>query len=1444
MSLRVVHAGSGYQYLLRSVATNDAYSEIVDGDDPFTALSQYYQAKGTPPGRWLGSGLAGFHSEMITTGAMITAEQMANLYGIGLHPEAKRLWEQGGHYVDAKLGRTFLVSTKVNKDNIPVLVALKKAEKEFISDHQRGPTEDERTALALSVGREFYVEATGFVYASDAKVIGWVNEQQRKVRQAVAGFDMTFSPVKSVSVLWALSDEETASKIASCHHKAVAETMRWVEDNVAFTRVGTNGIEQVKTQGLIASEFTHYDTRAGDPDLHSHVLVSNKVQALDGQWLALDSQEIFRNAQAMSARYDALLMEILRRELGLSFTQSWRADEDIPVWEINGVPAQLNLVFSSRKEFARPIFDQMVNEYREKYSQVPDSLVKKRLWQKAILETRDAKKPAESLETLRAEWLKRAHEVTDGEQLVAKVRLLSEQPVGDRRRLFSQEGMWDEHVSEVADIALAQVTEKRAVFGDHHIETAVATELKGWQFQDQAELLAAQKAIVAEVLVKKAVCISPAELLKLPSRMVNDRAVGVDRRVGRDRYTTEDILAAEQFVLDACEEPVVYSASHSAIDKALKKHKQKNGWELNVDQEVLARSLLTRGSLVACGVGPAGTGKTTSMEVVTKVWQAQGHNVIALAPSAQAAKVLGGEIGAEATTIDKLTFTWRGADPNRPGHDVSALPIDIKSGDMLLVDEAGMASTQSLAALVEIAQASGAVVRMIGDPYQLAAVGCSGLFNTCCNLTKAIGLQQVMRFSQGQDRQQAEASLNIRKGDRSGLNLYEDREWVGGGSRLDMLERAVSSYLDDRNAGRASLLIAATNDDVDVMNQMVREYRQSIGEVGNRVEVSVSRGEKVAVGDVVITRKNKVFYTDRGSRKAISGKVVNGQLFDVVAIHASGDLEVRDQKTKARLVIPARYAQEHVHLGYAATVHRAQGATVDVCHAVIDSAMDRAGLYVSLTRGKMINRCYCVTDEIFDFDAEDAHFHMRGMDEEVTARTVLERALANDKRARSATEQRQLELAESFSRDRVTTLYSHGVDIAMDALVEHVCMQLVDSLPKHLFTLIAEEPEAEAEISFALKRCCQLGVDIREISLNELRPQMTEAGVGVALKEAIIAHDPRTRMIGQVCDEIISRIPPNYAKELTDTDREFIEDALSKCVIAGVDITEIVDLVVAGKLDTADDAGKVLHWRISQFLEDSEPLLAPPPKWVGQDTELARWLDETYDMLTTKPQEVAPKFEKGAVIQGEDFRKYYFVGQVLDGVRFIDCDFRGVDFRSTALRHVTFERCAMDATNFTKSALSRVEFTDSQLQKADFTASHISADDEQATVTYAQCFMERVKFVGAKLTNVVFDECKLLLADFRNIIGDFGFFYRTDVTGSVWDNRDKGGFDYLEATDCRGEDQLPVMMKSQEAAEYQIYDEYVPTHQQHWEQTPDQRSAPWLPRRTQSQGDRDTGMGR
>jgi conjugative relaxase-like TrwC/TraI family protein len=1082
MSLRAVHAGTGYQYLLRSVATHDA-------DPGGQSLSDYYAAKGTPPGRWIGSGLAGLLSETATVGAVVGEAQMAALYGEGLHPDTDQMMAGGKSLSACKLGRAY----PLYSGEVPVLKAIAAAEKSFLATEGRRPTPDERSQIAESVARPFFREQFGYEHASGKDVVAWVNRERDQVKQAVAGFDFTFSPVKSVSVLWALADEQTASTVAALHHEAVAETLKWAEDNAVYTRVGTGGIEQVTTSGIVAAEFTHFDTRCGDPDLHSHVLIANKVQGPDGQWRTLDSRTIHQMHQAISARYDAILHDLLTRRMGLEFQAHYPHPDKAPIWEVAGVDRRLIDVFSSRRALARPVYDRLVADYVDRNGRQPSQRAAYALWQKAILDTRDAKKPAQSLAEHRAAWRAAAEERIGTEAVDELVRSVTEQAGADVQRVLFDPRL---HARAVAEQAVTSVSSRRAQFRRSHVDTAVSTALKGYRFDSADALDQAHATVMDAAMGELVVELTPPEPLHLPGALTGRTGAGIDRHANAAKYTTQAVLDAEQRVLEAARTPVAVIASRATLEDALAAHTRAEGWSLNAGQAELAHHLVGAGTLVASGVGPAGTGKTTSMKVVVQAWQDTGRYVIGLAPSAAAASVLAGDIGTACHTIDSLTFTWRGRNPNAPGRTLDALPVTIRPGDMLLVDEAGMASTDNLAALTEIAEQSGAVLRLIGDPKQLAAIESGGLF---ADLTHAPGtpqLREVMRM--GADTRQAEATLALRDGNADALVVYNERGWITGGHREQMLTDAVHAFLADTAAGRKSLIIASRNSDVDALNEVIRSSRIADGQVDDTHTTRIARGDVVGAGDTVIARKNSLLHD--AQRKPL-GRVINGQLFTVTDIAGDGSLAVRDHATGADMLIPADYAAANMHLGYAATVHRAQGATVDTVHAVVDTSVDRAGLYVAMTRGRHENRVYAVCEPAVDLAAEDAHMHSAGDHDAPTPTEVLAAVLARDTHHASATATLREEMDHATDPARLEALYRHGVDLAAETFTSSTLPTYIDALPRLYSRHLEPGSNQYDDLARAWTDAAKTGHDPRELWAEATTNLETADNPG-----AVIAH--------------------------------------------------------------------------------------------------------------------------------------------------------------------------------------------------------------------------------------------------------------------------------------------------------------------------------------------------
>lgn len=1095
MSIRVVNAGDGYAYLMDSVATHDEHTAG-------TALSDYYNATGTPPGRWFGRGIDGLGDTTLTVGGIAEEAQMGALYGEGLHPDADARLENGATLSEVQLGRQYPIYTK----GVPVLTAVKEAEKKFFTTHGRRPDTEERNVIGLNIARPYYEEAAEVSASTPREVLAWLNDEKNKVRQATSGLDLTFSPQKSVSVLWALGDEQTRTAIEKIHTQCVEESLAWVEDNVLFTRTGSRGERQIKARGMIASTFMHYDTRAGDPDLHTHCLISNKVQAERGQqhlsdadadkWRSIDASVVLKNSARISQRYQQMLTHRLTTELGLDFRPRVTDADKQPVWEIAGISDEMIESFSSRRVMAKPVYEAYAAQYATTHGHAPSDRARYALWQQAILDTRDAKKPGQSLAAHREHWLA----LNGGQPLN-----IADLHADVKRELFPEPGTEDYAIA-VATLAVDAVDDtrsRRAEFYRRHLDTSISMRLSQWRFTstEQAEQVrtAAESFAMEHLIATLSVNIAHT----LPAALVADNGQTVDHDVDSEKLTAKQTLAEEATVLDSINIPTGFIASRTSVEAALAAHKDKTGFDLNTGQQLLASHLTESGTLVAAGVGPAGTGKTASMSVVADVWRAHGHNVHALAPSSTAAQQLGEDIGADGHTIASLTYRWRGLIGGRP-HEVDGLGIDLAPGDMLLVDEAGMATTADLAALVEIAQATGAVVRMVGDPHQLDAVETGGLFRTIVKRDASVELDQVMRM--GADKVQADAGLKIRHGDHTGLDLYYERGWVHHGDRSDMIATAARDHLADTSAGRSSILIASTRQDVHAANHIIRDARIEAGLVdttGRSIELGT--GHDVAVGDIILTRRNQTI----GEHK-----ILNGQRFHVHAVSDDGSLVVVDEQRQRTVVLPAEYVSEHVQLGYAATVHRAQGVTVDVTRAVIGAETDRRGLYVAVTRGKKQNHLYVAEDTSIDVDAEGGHWHMSGEHHAPDHRAILEKIVATDSGQRSATDLHHDELLHAVSDERKAQLLSTATDLLTaqwrSEVLEPEVRQRLDQLSVHYLESI-DEDDAVEKISTAIVRMTGAGTNYREVMDRSFAGLEGSRDVGAVIASRLSQYLPESQ---------------------------------------------------------------------------------------------------------------------------------------------------------------------------------------------------------------------------------------------------------------------------------------------------------------------------------------------
>ena len=565
MGLHKLTAGDGYMYLIRQVAASDA----TDRGRP--SLSDYYSAKGEAPGTWMGHGLAALGSPAsrdatdplvaklwaVPPGSQVSEEQMKALFGEGLHPNADQITRhltgagvaKAGAIAAARLGRPFVTSNKENRFTTRLRAAYRDYNATVGNDSQASLDPEIRARLRTALGREMFAETYARPPADERELSGFIASQSRAATTAVAGYDLTFTPVKSVSTLWAIAPGPIARAIEDCHHQAVAETLQFLEDNAAFSRMGAHGVAQVNTTGLIAAAFDHRDSRAGDPNLHTHLVVSNKVQAIgaDGipRWLAMDGTPLHHAAVAASEFYNTRNEALLIGKIGVRFAEQPATPGKRPVREIAGIPAELIDKYSSRSAAIDHRVGQLAKEFQAAHRREPTVTEMLALSQQATLETRQAKHEPRSLAQQRHAWRTQAIEVLGSQRaLTAMVADITNSP------LAQQVSVTDRWVHEQAAGVIATVAQTRATWTVNHVRAQAQRAVRYADHPGGPELV---DRIVARALAEHSIVLtSHADTERNEPPVLRRRdGASVYTRHDTTTYTSAAIMAAERRILAA-----------------------------------------------------------------------------------------------------------------------------------------------------------------------------------------------------------------------------------------------------------------------------------------------------------------------------------------------------------------------------------------------------------------------------------------------------------------------------------------------------------------------------------------------------------------------------------------------------------------------------------------------------------------------------------------------------------------------------------------------------------------------------------------------------------------------------------------------------------------------------------------------------------------------------
>ncbi len=762
---------------------------------------------------------------------------------------------------------------------------------------------------------------------------------------AVTGFDLTFSASKSVSAWWALANADTATAIDGAHRAAVDAALGYLEEHASMSRRGRDGVEQISSAGFAGALFDHTTSRTGDPQLHTHALVVNKVRCADGGWRALDGREIYHHKKSAGAIYQAALRAELTGRLSVTFGPVSEHGQA----EIVGVPQELMAAWSTR---TTAVMAEAVPTIADAEAALGRSLTadeRSRVIKTSVLATRPVKDTDLAEGDLRIRWRDQAAELGwDGPRLAAAI---GRDPIG-----LEVSPDWTGPVMRDAVTALGRA---KAIWSRADLVVQVAARIPAGVGRG---LNAAKVACLVEELAGTA--LSRGEY---GSVSLGTERTGVTPRVSDQRFASQELVDTEARILERVMSGGFQTPNRlpAALTHLLS---AEPGAGLSVEQRRAAVRLVASRDLVRLLTAPAGAGKTTTLAAAARLWERCQAEVITLAPSARAAAELSAATGTRGETVARWLLRQHHLD------DSNAIGMRgrLSSRSVVIVDEASMLTTDDLDRLTSRVQHANAALVLVGDPAQIGSVRApGGMFELCCQRMRewTIELTELHRF---QKPWEGPATLRLRAGDASVLADYARHGRIHpAASSEDAADAVFHQWAGATEAGQDALMLARAWADVNALNARARAAAVATGAVTGPViarltsRTASTGGHPEArtwrVGDVLIAKKNNpnIHIGDDTLR--------NGDRFRVTAATEAG-LLVQDLRGRGTTTLPAAYLARHSEYGWATTIDSAQGATADVGIVLARSGLDREHLYVAMSRGRAENHVH-TTPEVATGDA-------------------------------------------------------------------------------------------------------------------------------------------------------------------------------------------------------------------------------------------------------------------------------------------------------------------------------------------------------------------------------------------------------------------------------------------------------------------------------------------
>ncbi len=484
-------------------------------------------------------------------------------------------------------------------------------------------------------------------------------------------------------------------------------------------------------------------------------------------------------------------------------------------------------------------------------------------------------------------------------------------------------------IRERPEQALTVITNEKSVFDRHDVARTVHRYIeKPEDFQ-----AAFSKAMSSPALVE----LQPEQ---------RDEA---GRTIQQARYSTKEMIGIEQQMADSADRMDLardYAVHHRRVEKAIEQVPQL------ADEQREAVRHITGPERISAVVGLAGAGKSTMLGVARKAWEAEGYRVHGAALAGKAAEGLEESSGIKSRTLASWERGWdRGYDQIGPK-------------DIFVIDEAGMVGSRQLSRFVAEADRAGAKIVLVGDPEQLQPIGPGAAFRA---VTERVGFAELGEIRRQREGWQRDASLDFgRHNTHRGLMAYAEHDRIQFCPDGDSARAAiVRDVMADRDAHPedSRLVLAHRRIDVEQLNEAIRTARRERGELQNERLYETTVGERAfAAGDRVLFRENN---PNLGVKNGMLGTVERAD---------DGRLDIRLDSARGpgRTVGVSMADYAAVDHGYATTIHKAQGATVDRSFVFASNSMDRHLTYVSMSRHREQATMYVARDEFAGMDVFSA----------------------------------------------------------------------------------------------------------------------------------------------------------------------------------------------------------------------------------------------------------------------------------------------------------------------------------------------------------------------------------------------------------------------------------------------------------------------------------------